>query len=210
MFGEQTNMMLDTGSQSIIVSKRFIDKLGISIERSARVTTINIDEGKTVPLGEITNVPIQIGEHFWSKNVIVNDSPDFNVVLENKFIAPAKGEINFLTKTFAYFKDGECGEIPFTCWTRFEDPDRVYPMPMIRGNEEERIPEISEENLEERELLEERTYRIKELKHQTKIEEAVEELERSEKTKEITKEFLERKSGEKTRQKYYQERRKCS
>src|ERR1043165_6966469 len=193
-------MMLDTGSQSIIVSKRFIDRLGISIERPARVTTINIDGGRTVPLGEITNVPIQIGEHFWSKNVIVNDSPDFNVVLGNKFIAPAKGEIDFLTKTFAYFKDGERGETPFTCWTRFEDPDRVYPMPMIRGNEEERISEILEENLEERELLEERTCRIKELKHQTKIEEAVEELERREKTKKITKEFLEKKPGEKTTQ----------
>ena len=64
MFGEQTNMMLDTGSQSIIVSKRFIDRLGIPIERPARVTTININGGRTVPLGEITNVPIQIGEHF--------------------------------------------------------------------------------------------------------------------------------------------------
>ena len=73
-------------------------------------------------------------------------------------------------------------------------------MPMIRGNEEERIPGIPEEDLEERDLLEERTCRIKELKHQTKIEEAVEELEKREKTKEITKEFLERKSGEKTTQ----------
>src|ERR1044071_2762271 len=73
-------------------------------------------------------------------------------------------------------------------------------MPMIRGNEEERISEIPEENLEARELLEERTCRIKELKHQTKIEEAVEELERREKTKGITKEFLERKPKEKTTQ----------
>src|ERR1043165_1608196 len=71
---------------------------------------------------------------------------------------------------------------------------------MIRGNEEEKIPEIPEENLEERELLEERTCRIKELKHQTKIEEAVKELERREKTKEITREFLERKPGEKITQ----------
>src|ERR1044071_3068505 len=205
-------MMLDTGFQSIIVSKRFIDRLRIPIERPARVTTINIDGGRTVPLEEIINVPIQIGEHFWSKNVIVNDSPDFNVVLGNKFIAPAKGEIDFLTKMFVYFKDGEHGETPFTCWTRFEDPDRVYSMPMIRGNEEERIPDILEENLEERELLEEKTCRIKELKHQTKIEEAVEELERREKTKEITKEFLKRKRQlrQKKRQKYYQERRKCS
>src|ERR1044072_8719200 len=138
VFREQTNMMLDTGSQSIIVSKRFIDRLGIPIERPARVITIDINGGRTVPLEEITNVPIQIGEYFWIKNVIVNDSRDFNVVLGNKFIAPAKGEIDYLTKTFAYFKDGEHEETPFTCWTRFEDPDRVYPMPIIRGNEEER------------------------------------------------------------------------
>src|ERR1043165_83282 len=71
---------------------------------------------------------------------------------------------------------------------------------MIRGNEEERISEIPKENLEERDLLEKRTYGIKELRHQIKIEEAVEELERREKTKKITKEFLERKPEEKTTQ----------
>ena len=62
---EKVNAMLDTGSLSNVVSKALLDKLEIEIDRPAQSAMIDINGNRTVPLGIVTNLQIEIGDAKW-------------------------------------------------------------------------------------------------------------------------------------------------
>ena len=51
MYGERTNILIDTGATGCIIAKRFLDNINRPIEAATNVKIIDVNGKKTTPLG---------------------------------------------------------------------------------------------------------------------------------------------------------------
>ena len=74
IFGKRINVMLDSGSQGCVISKPFLDRIGRQIEKSTKVIMIDIKGEKSKPLGEISEVLMEIDQDNWKQKMVVSAS----------------------------------------------------------------------------------------------------------------------------------------
>ena len=114
VFEKDINVILDTGSFSSVITKMYLDKMNIDIEKPANVKIIDINGNKKVSLGKV-NVPVVINNDKWIIEMIVTDSRNYNVILENQWIGKVGGILNFNDGIFSYENNGERDSTLMTC-----------------------------------------------------------------------------------------------
>src|SRR5256885_891636 len=117
--------MLDTGSFSSVVTKMFLDKIGIDIEKPANVKIIDINGTRKTPLEKV-QIPLIINNDKWDIEMIVTESMNYNVILGNQWLGEVKGIINYNDGIFSYECNGERDSTLMTCWQCFPNPNICY------------------------------------------------------------------------------------
>ena len=127
--------MLDTGSFSSVITKMYLDKMNIDIEKPANVKIIDINGNKKAPLGKV-NVPVVINNDKWIIEMIVTDSRNYNVILGNQWIGKVGGILNFNNGIFSYENNGERDSTLMTCQQCMSNPNILYEIQPIKQIEE--------------------------------------------------------------------------
>src|SRR6185437_12182357 len=135
VFEKDINVMLDTGSFSSVITKMYLDKMNIDIEKPANVKIIDINGNKKAPLGKV-NVPVVINNDKWIIEMIVTDSRNYNVILGNQWIGKVGGILNFNDGIFSYENNNERDSTLMTCWQRMSNPNILYEIQPIKQIEE--------------------------------------------------------------------------
>ena len=125
VFEKDINVMLDTGSFSSVITKMYLDKMNIDIEKPANVKIIDINGNKKAPLGKV-NVPVVINNDKWIIEMIVTDSRNYNVILGNQWIGKVGGILNFNDGIFSYENNSERDSTLMTCWQRMSNSNVLY------------------------------------------------------------------------------------
>ena len=144
VFEKDINVMLDIGSFSSVVTKMYLDKMGIDIKKSTNVKIININGSKKTPLGKV-NVPVVINNDKWNVEMIVTDSRNYNVILGNQWIGKVGGILNYNDGIFSYENNGERDSTLMICWQRMSNPNVLYEIQPIKQIEEYDL-ELEEDN----------------------------------------------------------------
>jgi hypothetical protein len=84
VYSQPVNVLIDSGAIGCIISKRFLDQVNKDIEALINIRIIVITGQKTAPLGIVCNVPIQIRDIKIQVDIIVTNSLEYNVLLENE------------------------------------------------------------------------------------------------------------------------------
>ena len=61
VLGKEINVLIDTGSKGCVVTKCFLDKMCRNIDEPSNVWVVDITGHKSVPLGRVKDIPIQLG-----------------------------------------------------------------------------------------------------------------------------------------------------
>ena len=61
--------------------------------------------------------------------MIVIESKEYNVVLENEYLDKVKATIDFSLGLMSIGANDKIEYIPITCWNKIENPNQLYPIP---------------------------------------------------------------------------------
>ena len=73
------NVLIDTGSKRCVITKRFLDKMGRNIDEPSNVWVVNIMGHKSVLLGRVKDIPIQLGTKITLVNMLVTEYREYNI-----------------------------------------------------------------------------------------------------------------------------------
>ena len=127
--------MLDTGSYASVVTKMFLDRIGVDIEKPSKTKIIDINGTKKTPLGKVT-LSMVINNDEWTIEMIVTEARNYNVILGNQWLGKVKGIINYNDGIFSYENNGERDFTLMSCWQKFNDPNICYEIKPIKQVEE--------------------------------------------------------------------------
>ena len=100
------NAIVDTGAGSSIITKHVLDRLGWEIEQPARTTLVIADGKRSVPLGEVWEVPITFGNETSTIDMIVTAAETYQIILGNNWLKKVKAIINMGSKTMTFTSRG--------------------------------------------------------------------------------------------------------
>ena len=86
---------MDTGSTSSVISKPFLDEIGITIDEPSSIKMVDINGGKKRSLGKVKNLPINIKGTTIPIDVDVSESKNYSVIVGNDWLTKTKGVIDF-------------------------------------------------------------------------------------------------------------------
>ena len=75
--------------------QQFLDRKGQTIDGPANIKLIDIQGNRVIPLGEKSNVQINIEEIDISTDMVVTESKDYNVILGNDWLSKVKAKIDY-------------------------------------------------------------------------------------------------------------------
>ena len=75
--------------------QQFLDRKGQTIDGPANIKLIDIQGNRVIPLGEKSNVQINIEEIDISTDMVVTESKDYNVILGNDWLSKIRAKINY-------------------------------------------------------------------------------------------------------------------
>ena len=81
--GHHLYLIVDTGSTGSLISKKFLDWLGWTIDESSTVNMVDVNGGKKQSLEKVKNLSISIKGTTIPIDVDVSESPNFSVLVEN-------------------------------------------------------------------------------------------------------------------------------
>jgi len=84
------------------MSKSFLQQLNRKIEGPSMITMINIQGGRSRPLGKVTNVPIQIGDVEIPIDVDITESNDYYIVAGNDWLTRCRGRLYWDCQKFIF------------------------------------------------------------------------------------------------------------
>ena len=84
VFGQPVNILIDSGTVGCIISKHYLDQVGKDIDAPTNIKIIDVTGKKSAPLGLIKQVPIQMRDIKVYIDMIVTNSIEYNVLLENE------------------------------------------------------------------------------------------------------------------------------
>ena len=82
--GQGTNVMIDTGAVRNVVSKRFLDEVGLEIDAPPDRTLIGVSGKVTTPLRTKYNLPVKIGNTRWNIEAAVMETEAYILILGNE------------------------------------------------------------------------------------------------------------------------------
>ena len=92
------NAIIDTGAGSSIIAKHFLDRMGWEIDSPARSTLVIADGKKSVPLGEVRDVPVTFARATIPIRMIVTDARTYEIILGNDWLTKAGAVLNLRTE----------------------------------------------------------------------------------------------------------------
>ena len=106
------NAIVDTGAGSSIITKHVLDRLGWEIEQPARTTLVIADGKRSVPLGEVWEVPITFGNETSTIDMIVTAAETYQIILGNNWLKKVKAIINMDSETMTFTSRGRKFRVP--------------------------------------------------------------------------------------------------
>jgi len=128
--GRPIYLILDSGSAGSVMSKSFLQQLGRRIESPSQITMINIQGGRSRPLGQVANIPIQIDNVEIPMNVDITESNDYYIVAGNDWLTKCQAQLHWDKGAFIFKWNGIIHQVPMTCWEKpifdqFQQPTPV-------------------------------------------------------------------------------------
>jgi hypothetical protein len=111
-------LILDSGSAGSVMSKSFLQQLGRKIESASTITMINIQGGRSRPLGRVNNIPLQINGVEVPINVDITESTDYYIVAGNDWLTKCRGRLYWDCQKFTFIWNNKEYQIPMTCWEK--------------------------------------------------------------------------------------------
>jgi len=93
--GNTFPIIVDSGAAGSIVSKSLLDKLGLRIPRKSSVVIINVNGQKTSPLGEVDDLPLNIGGIDIPLSAVVTEANTYNAILGNDWLSKVGAQVNW-------------------------------------------------------------------------------------------------------------------
>jgi hypothetical protein len=134
------------------MSKSFLQQLGRKIESASTITMINIQGGRSRPLGRVTNILLQINGIKVPINVDITESTDYYIVAGNDWLTKCRGRLYWDYKKFTFSWNNKEYQIPITCWEKLQFDHFLQPVDIIKSS--------SDEKYENEELIAQRHYMI--------------------------------------------------
>jgi hypothetical protein len=114
VYGQPVNILIDSGAVGCIISKRFLDQVNKDIEAPTNIRIIDVTGQKTAPLGMVHNVPIQMRDIKVQVDMIVTNSLEYNVLLENEWLKLVNANIDYRQNKITIKYEGIQQQIPVT------------------------------------------------------------------------------------------------
>src|SRR5688572_3822568 len=113
---------------------------------------VDINRGRSVPLGRVQSLPVTIGNSTFKIDALVTDSKDYNLLLENKFISPKQSKLDYKNRKFSFETRSGIETVPLSYWQKLESTEKVERIiPTV-------IPEDDKIEYEDDEFEEQKTY----------------------------------------------------
>ena len=143
--GKPIYLILDSGSAGSVMSKSFLQQLGRKIESASTITMINIQGGRSRPLGRVSNIPIQINGIEIPMDVDITESKDYYIVAGNDWLSKCQAQLHWDKAKFIFKWQGIIHQVPMTCWEKpsfnqYQQPTPVHTPIDDEYEEEELIP----------------------------------------------------------------------
>ena len=123
VFGERVNFLIDSGV-GCILSKKFLNKLGKSIDAATNVKIIDVNGKKTAPLGIVRQVSIKIRDIETTMDALITESGEYNIlVVGNQWMKKVKAKADWKNDELTITYNDITHEIPITC-TQQMDPNK--------------------------------------------------------------------------------------
>ena len=104
--------LVDTGASVSIIAKHFLDRLGWEIDAPATTTLVIANGKRSVPLGEMKDVPVQFGTEIIPIRMIVTNAKSYNVILGMSWLKKAKAKIDTDAQKLMFYNHGRKFSIP--------------------------------------------------------------------------------------------------
>ena len=111
-------LILDSGSAGSVMSKAFLQQLGRKIESASMITMINIQGGRSRPLGWVTNIPLQLDNVEIPISVDITESTDYYIVAGNDWLSKCRGRLYWDCQKFTFYWNNKEHQVPITCWEK--------------------------------------------------------------------------------------------
>src|SRR5271155_374454 len=111
-------LIVDTGSTSSVISKPFLDEIGITIDEPSSINMVDINGNKKQSLGKVKNLPINIKGVIIPIDMDVSESKNYSVIVENDWLTKTKGVINFDHHVLTLHYQGKRLRCEITCWEK--------------------------------------------------------------------------------------------
>ena len=133
--GLPCSVIIDTGAGVSIMAKHFMDRLGWDIDKPCKSTIIVATGHRSVPLGEIRDVPVQFGQELIPIRMVVTSTESYNVILGMSWLNKAKAKIDVEAQKLVFLSHRRRFSIPLDI--RRKVLPRLVEPSMIRYEEED-------------------------------------------------------------------------
>ena len=113
---------------------------------------INIQGGRSRPLGRVTNIPLQINGIEIPINVDITESTDYYIVAGNDWLTKCHRRLYWDCQKFTFCWNNKEYQIPMTCWEKPQFDHFQQPVDIVKSS--------SDEEYENEELIAQRHYMI--------------------------------------------------
>ena len=110
--GHLTPCIIDTGAGGCLISKAFLDKIGWHIEKPTKQIIVVADGHSAVPLGRVSDLPVQFGRVVIPTSAIVVNTTSYDLILGNNWLKKAGAIIDIGARKMLIKWKGRKYEVP--------------------------------------------------------------------------------------------------
>ena len=93
--GATIQLILDSRSSGIMISKQFLKKVGRKVDKPLYVNMIGINREKRKALGEIKSLPIIVQQQLLPINVIVLEATSYDILVGNDWLTKYQAKLDW-------------------------------------------------------------------------------------------------------------------
>ena len=110
--GKPTTAIIDTGVGPSLITKWLLDQLGWDIDEPATRSIVITNGQRSVPLGEVREVPVQFGMEVIPIRMIVSNAEMYGIILEMNWLTKAKAKIDAEAQRMIFVSHGRKFSVP--------------------------------------------------------------------------------------------------
>jgi deoxyuridine 5'-triphosphate nucleotidohydrolase len=117
---QEVIIIIDSGAVSNIINNSLLKKINWKIQRPSNINLVGINGIKERPLGEVVDLPINLGKKNLKINALVTEKGDYDLLLGNDWAHKNQAVVNWKTRTLTFEFNNEKVQIPVSCLNKRE------------------------------------------------------------------------------------------